>query len=228
MNRKAHEFVGGMVVPRDERHKKFCDELIKTHDPRIAGRNAGFSESWISLGHYKKLIIKYDKYLAKRMDKTEKEVARVMVLDQQKILDEYMAIAFANPLDYIETEITTDGKGNEIRKHRRKDVTQLTRAQAAAISEIKFKPDGSVTYKLPDDKTKHPYLKDLGQHLGLFHQKLIAEHRHQHLHQLSFRGADPSKLEQLEQQLLDALGPDAARMLGIQIEGVEYNDITED
>lgn len=174
----------------------------------------------ISRGGAMVLLTRYKAYLSQKMERHENAVAKELVLEQKDILNEMMAIGFANAQDYyVITDEVVNGKN--IKKRTLKPIEELTRAQAAAVSCITQHPDGSITYVIPDEKSKHPYLKDLGQHLGLFHPKLIQEHRHQHIHAaLSFRDLDPAKLEQFETQLIEALGPAGRRMLGI-IDGEE-------
>lgn len=221
LNKKS-VVVAGSELPKDERHQAFC-RLYATHnDPVRASREAGFSESWIKKCRYKDLVVRYDKHIVGLMQAKEKQIGKSLALSQEAILEEMKSIAFANAQDYVK-EVVDEATGTK--KFVRKELHELTRAQAAAISDVKFLKNGTIVYKLPDDKAKHPYLKDLGQHLGLFHQKLIAEHRHKHMHQLSFEGVDPAKLVELERAALEVLGIEGKRLLGETIEG-DYEDVT--
>ena len=154
-------------------------------------------------------------YMEEMRQKLENEVVKQVALEQKDIIEEMMAIGFANPLDYAK-EIVLEVDGKPVKHVIRKPLLELTRRQAAAISKVIFHPDGTVTYELPDEKSKHPYLKDLGQHLGLFHPKLIQEHRHAHLHaKLDMRDADSEKLAEAERMYMEALGSAGKRLLGV-------------
>lgn len=227
--KQASIVVAGVEVPKTERHKRFCEEFARSSNPDLACKAAGFAPSYSKSQYWKPLLARYDKHIQRLRSNNAKAVSKTIALDQKDILNEMMAIGFANAQDYckqVMVEVERDGK-KVLEQHTvRKDITELTRAQSAAIKNVKFLANGTVEYELPDDKNKHPYLKDLGQHLGLFHQKLIAEHRHQHTHQLSFRGVDPAQLAKLEAQALAVLGNEGKRMLGIPLDA-EYEDVTD-
>lgn len=212
--------LAGVVYPTTEVDKIFCDEWLQHRDHMKAAAVSGMARSSQDHGGPAKKLKKFLPYLSQQLQHHERAVATEMVLEQKHIIAEMMAIGFSNPKDYYKTveQVKNDGSV-VIVSHVRKELHELTRAQAAAISEITWHKDGSVTYELPDVRAKHPYLKDLGQHLGLFHPKLIQEHRHLQLHAaLDLRDIDTDKLEKFESMLIDALGPMGKQMLGI-IEG---------
>lgn len=229
--RKGQKFsssskVDGVLYPKTVQHKRFCESLIKYNfDVIQAGKDAGYSRNSALDGTLHRLRKRYQSYVMRRREKYELAVAKEMVLDQKDILSEMMSIGFANAQDYIVvTEELIDGK--TIKKRKLKPIDELSRAQAAALSCVTEHPDGSITYNIPDEKSKHPYLKDLGQHLGLFHSKLIQEHRHNHLHAaISFKDLDSTKLAEAEQLLIEAMGPAGRRALGII--DAELGDIAE-
>lgn len=211
--------------PRDEREIKFVEAWLRHHDVQRAWEEAGYSIK--NCDYHTEATRKYQTllpYIERRQSQVSKEITKKFVLDQQSILDEMIAVGFANPQDYIEeTMELVDGK--PVKVQRRKNIMSLTRAQAAAVTEIDFHPDGTVTYKLPDADAKHPFLKDLGQHLGLFHPKLIQEHRHRHMHaHIDLKDIDQGALLQAEQKLLQALGPRGNLLLGVQRDDDEEDD----
>lgn len=216
--------VAGIEIPKSEKHKKFCQEFAKTNNPELACKAAGFKASYSKAQYWKPLLIRYDKYIQRLMATKERAVAKELVLDQKDILKEMLAVAMADPLNYVEETMVTDDEGKLVRALKQKDITKLTREERASITKIRF-VNGGVEYDLVSEGAKHTYLKDLGQHLGLFHQKLIAEHRHQHTHNLNFQGVSPDKLAELEAQALAVLGNEGKRLLGIPID-VEFEDVT--
>jgi len=201
--------------PNNEREKKFADAYLRSHDAQAAWLEAGYSPHTGTREAAVKVQL-LAPYIERTQNAIAKEVSKVFVLDQQTILDEMIAVAFANPQDYID-EVVQIVDGQEVRKHVRKPIMSLTRSQAAAISEITFNPDGTVSYVLPGPKEKHPFQKDLGQHLGLFHPKLIQEHRHRHMHaHIDMKDVDQKSLLGAEQMLLQALGHRGNLLLGLQ------------
>lgn len=203
-------------MPRDERETKFCEIWLRTHDAPKAWVEAGYSEKAINRKDHLKKLAALQPYIEEKQAAISKEFTKQFVLDQQVILDEMIAVGFANPRDYIE-EVMELQDGKPVKALRRKNIMSLTRAQAAAVTEIEFHPDGTVTYKLPDAEARHPFLKELGMHLGLFHPKLIQEHRHRHMHaHIDMKDIDQTALEQAETMLLEALGTRGNLLLGLQ------------
>jgi hypothetical protein len=216
-------YVGGILTPKEPRHVAFCQAWLgEAHFDHVrAARLAGYSDSWIKKGLAKPLLEKYQRYLLRQKEIRERAVAKEIALEQRDILQEMMAIAFCNAQDYVvkvnePVKNVETGEIQMLTRERQKPMTQLTRLQAAAISEVTFNGDGTVTYKLPGVNAKHPYLKDLAQHIGMLHPKLIQEHRHEHLHRaLSFASVPDDKLAELEQAYLRAIGPEGRRQIGI-------------
>ena len=235
--RKQHSkriVLSGQEQPRTKKEVKFCEQYIKHRDPNKAALEAGYSKSTIAkTSKHLALLNRFNAYISARLETREKAIAERYALSQEMIIEEMRAIAFANPLDYIkieEREITVSKNGEkkrtEIRKFAvRKDITELTRSQAAAISNVKVMIDGSVVYDLPDQYVKYPYLKDLGKHLGLFHSKLIQEHRfRQGVKEIDLSTLPTDELVKMESMLLSVMTEEERKSLGIY-EG-DFMDIT--
>lgn len=226
MKRQLPAKVGGINIPKTEMHRAFCRAWLMHYDHNLAAVEAGFSKKSVNRGIGKELFSKYAEHLTRGKELKEKQLAKELALDQKDILKEMMAIGFANAQDYAK-EVESVVGGKTVKQWIQKPLHELTRGQAAAISKVSFH-NGGVTYEIPDEKSKHPYLRDLGQHLGLFHPALIHEHRHEHRHRaLSFRDMDVGKLAAAEKMMIEALGPEGRRMLGIQdVQDAEFEDVT--
>jgi hypothetical protein len=214
MSKRNLPFGAANRVPKDDHETRFCEAWLRHHDHRKAWVDAGYSP--ITVHQARKKLITLTPYLERIQRSVSSAVAKKFVLDQQSILDEMIAVGFANPQDYIEeyVELVDD---QPVTKQVRKNIMKLSRAQAAAVTQIDFHPDGTVSYKLPDADAKHPFLKDLGQHLGLFHPKLIQEHRHKHMHaHIDMKDVNQEALMEAEAQLLKALGHRGNLLLGLQ------------
>lgn len=226
--------IGGVVTPKTDKHQAFCAAWLKHYDHVRAAREAGYDSVRIDKGGAMELFRKFERYLLQQKAIKEKAVAKELVLEQRDILREMMSIAFANAQDYVKIvrESVTDDKGvtTLVERQLQRPLIELTRAQAAAVSKVTFNPNGTITYELPDERSKHPYLKDLGQHLGLFHPKLIQEHRHAHaLAVMDLKSLDNSKLKRAEEFFLEALGPEGRRMLGMgDVHEGEFEEIPEE
>lgn len=227
--------VAGMRTPVSDKHRAFCDRWLRHYDHVRAAKEAGYNSSFTDKGGAMELFRKYERYLLQQKALKEKAVAKELVLEQRDILREMMAIGFANAQDYVKVvdEAVVDEKSGVTRVvkcERRRPLMELTRAEAAAVSKVTFHPDGTVSYELPDERSKHPYLKDLGQHLGLFHPKLIQEHRHAHaVALLDLSSLDNAKLKKAEELFLEAMGPEGRRMIGIEdvVDG-EFEEMPEE
>jgi hypothetical protein len=208
-----------MVMPKTAMEHAFCESWLKCYNQEQARRKAGYKN--VAQGH--KLYRKFATYLAKRQTEKEKVLTQTAVRGQKEILEELMSMGFANPHDYI--EVYEEGGKKKVRQ---KPITELTRLQAAAISGIRFQKNGTATYRIPNRDEKIPALIAAGRHFGMFHDKLIQEHRHLHMRQsVDLTDVGNALLEEVEAKLLLAVGPQKARqLLGVTIEG-EYEDVTE-
>lgn len=206
--------------PHTEREFAFCEHYLRSHDQNQAAKAAGYV-SYYSNGP--RLRRQFAAYLAKRSLKVEKQIAKAIAYDQQDLLNEMASIAFANPQDYIIKVLALVGD-QQVQIDALRPIETLTRAQAAAIKKVAV-VNGVATYELPDLTDKYQYLFALGKNLGLYHDKLIQEFRHQHLHaHVDFKDLPADKLQTLERLLVDAIGPDARRLLGIQPEPREEHE----
>lgn len=226
---KKNLMIAGMRVPTRPLDVKFCERWLVHKDHKLAGLQCGMSKASVKNNTTHRKLKQFLPWLSMQMEKREEKVADKFAIKQEDIIEEMKNIAFANVQDYIlQREVKDEATGKITTISERKPVMELTRGQAAALSKVTFNPDGTVTYELPDEKSKHPYLKDLGQHLGLFHPKLIQEHRHAHMHAaIDLRDVDTAKLAEFESTLVAALGQQQGkRILGI-LDDVEYQDVTE-
>lgn len=160
----------------DAREERFVNEYLTDLDPERAAKAAGYADSvartkayvWVSNSKHN------DKpHVMEAVMRRRDELSRRYHVTQEKIVAEYAKLAFANTLDYI--EVTKDGYAVV-------DLSQLTRDQAAAISELTVDEylDGrgedarevkKVKFKLADKKGA---LDSLAKHLGMF----IERHEH--------------------------------------------------
>ncbi len=110
------------------------------------------SDIVISAGVKKRLLSDLSTTIQKAMDEREAELD-FKGLD---VIRELAKIGFANMMDYL----TIDEEGQP-----HVDLTMLTRAQAAAIQEIRYNAQGNLKFKLAD---KRAALADIGRHFALF------------------------------------------------------------
>lgn len=92
-----------------------------------------------------------------QIDKRRRELETQFDITAARVIEEMAGIAFADVADYV--RIGSDKTPELV------PLANLTRAQRAAIREIRVNSDGSCVVKLND---KHAALKDLGTHLRLF------------------------------------------------------------
>ena len=152
----------------DAREKRFVEEYLIDLDVERSALAAGYAAStartkafmWVSNGKQKPHV--YDA-IKKAMEKRSKRTE----ITAEAVLAELGKIGFANMLDYV--RIGSDGDPFI-------DLSELTREQAAAISEATVEDftDGrgedsrnvrKVKIKLSDKKSA---LETIGKHLGMF------------------------------------------------------------
>lgn len=148
----------------NEKQKQFVREYLVDLNATQAAIRAGYSEKTAGeIGHenLKKPQI------AKAISEAQVKRAIRTEITADRVLEELAKIGFSNMQDYIRT--TDDGDAFV-------DLSNLTREQAAAISEITVEDftDGrgkdardvrKVKFKLSD---KRAALVDIGKHLGMF------------------------------------------------------------
>lgn len=211
------------LLPKTDQENKFCELWLLYADATRAGKEVGWSAS-----RSRDTERRFAEYLARLQVEKEKELAKKSVVGVKEILAELLALGMANPQDYIEQYTEKTSEGVEVIKYRQRDLMTLSRHQAAAISAVKFNADGTITYRLPNRREKLPGLIAAGRHLGMFHEKLIQEHRHLHLHSKApdIRGADPALLKRMEDDMVKLVGVEQAKQVLGYIEG-EYEDVSE-
>lgn len=197
--------------------KRFCAEYLKDYNPVNAAVRTGFSKE-VARKKAHMWVVKYQEYInSLQALKNDKVVSEVM-FDQKAILQSMARAAFANPQDFVEVVRVKEGKRFRA-VERLKSINDLTLEQASIITNVREGADGRIQYELMDAMTNRELL---GKNQGLFHQKLIAEHRHAHLHAAFDLSKVTNKdLAEVEEKLIAMLGPQAAGILG-------HNQLPED
>lgn len=192
--------------PQSKLEIEFCERWLTAKDHTVVADQMGISR--VRGLRWRR---KFTGYLVKQIDRLAVEVTKKIAYDATDVLQAMAAVSFCNPLDFLVRK-----EGN---KWRWKRMEELTFQQATLVHSVEVTEDGRVNYKLPTAKMKFINQQALGKNLGLFDDKLIQEFRHKHLHtHLEFKAVSTDKMQQLEQLLLEALGPEAQRLLGIQQE----------
>ena len=147
--------------PLTAKQLRFKDEYLKDCNQTQAAIRAGYSPASAKLSGHR--CITNDTILRMILEK-QKALASECHVEAKAVIDEIKKLAFANMADY--TRIDANGKP-EI------DLTQMTRDQAAALSEItnrkSFSKDGggSEHYGIKFH-SKDAALEKLCKHLGLY------------------------------------------------------------
>lgn len=160
-------------MPIDEygltpKQRQFCDEYLIDKNATQAAIRAGYSVK--TAGEQGSRLLANHKVRAYLAKKTE-TAAQKLGITHEKVLGELAKLSFSNMQDFIRT--TSDGDAYI-------DLSELTRDQAAALTEVQVDDyvDGRgddardvkrIKIKLAD---KRAALVDLGKHLGLFVEKL--------------------------------------------------------
>lgn len=208
--------------PKTELEKKFCEIWLITYDPVQAWAGAGMpTKSSAYKTRAKQLAAQFMPYLEKRKKPIEERVQKRIAITKESLLQELAAVAMANPQDFLERyeELVETGKGKQkttvaIQKTRLKNLLTMDRIKAAAVSEVSVMPDGTVSYKLPSPRERRPFIRDLGQHIGMFHQALIAENNHAlREEELDLKDVETKVLVDLQEAIIKMLGPKMARRI---------------
>lgn len=142
------------------KQKLFCDEYLIDLNVTQAAIRAGYKAKYADSQAYKLLDIPHIKaYIDKRMKDREKRTE----ITQDRVLQEFAKIAFANTTDYVEVEDMGQYKMVNV-----KATKDMSADQVVAIASIKQGANG-IEIKL-HDKVKD--LEDIGRHLGMFKDKL--------------------------------------------------------
>lgn len=142
------------------KQKLFCDEYLIDLKATPAAIRSGYSNSYAN----KKAFLLLDKpdikaYIDERMKDREKRTE----ITQDKVLQEFAKIAFANTTDYVEVKDMGQYKMVSV-----KPTKDMTSDQVVAIASIKQGANG-IEIKLHD---KVKALEDIGRHLGMFKDKV--------------------------------------------------------
>jgi hypothetical protein len=212
--------------PENAKEKLLCERYMVHLDPSKAWIEAGYAKSRTSYAPGK--LRELQPYLARLKPKVEKKVAEEIALSAQSVLAEMTAMAFTDPMDYFEIAMLPvldpilgtpilDSEGKEVFRegYRRIDPAKLSPRARKAIGGMSIDRFGRLNYELVDPATRFGWLRTLGQHVGLFHDKIIHEaHMHTHQHNsLSFKDVPTDQLESLQKQLITAIGHEAARQV---------------
>lgn len=198
------------LEPKSVRGKRFCAEYLKDYKPIPAAIRAGFPKPTANKNAHM-WVVQYREYISSLQAIKNDKVVSEVVFDQKAILQSMACAAFANPQDFVEVVKVRIGKV-EREVERLKSITDLTAEQASIITNVREGSDGRIQYDLMDALTNRELL---GKNQGLFHQKLIAEHRHAHLHATFDLSKVKNKdLADVEEKLIAMLGPQAAGILG--------------
>ena len=136
----------------------FCAEYLIDLNATGAARRAGYSvrsSAFIGWDNLRKPAI------AARIAELQRERAARVEITADQVLDEYAKVAFS---DIREVLAVREGGCVEIFES-----GQWTDAQAAAVSEVRSKPDGTLSLKL---HSKLEALAKLAQHLGLLVERI--------------------------------------------------------
>lgn len=190
-------------VPKKPRILAFIQRYVETGEVRSSARAAGYSAGWAqgtaarTLDQYKDLVVWLQAARAQA-------VAKVVEIDQERVLKEMVAIAFANEADYIVLEDKVVN-GVTAKRARRKRLDELTREQMTAVVVIKVKGKGDIlTWKWRDRDGK---LFEIGKHLGMYNERIIMEHRHRHTHKHFDLSKVPlDRLEAIEGEFEELMG----------------------
>jgi len=146
----------------NQRQQRFILEYLIDLNATHAAIRAGYSPKtarFIAAENLTKPNIQ--KFIKEAQD----ELARKAGITAEKVIAELAKIGFANMMDFV--QITKDGDPFI-------DLSELTREQAAALSEATVEEDKlgnkRVKIKLHD---KQAALVNLGKHLGLFKEKVV-------------------------------------------------------
>ena len=199
------------MEPKSERDLKFCERWLVHRDHQRAWGEAGFSVK--SRNHSVYANIKFQRleaYLRRRLPKVEVIAEVRLGYERADILSDIAAIGRCNALDYIkEVDRVDDETGAVTRIKVLKDVSELTRAQAAGIDEVVFNSKlGIIGYTLAPALTRLKALTTLGEQTAGFATK--DETKHQHVH---FHAIDLEKVRELKAQLRAIAPPEMVRDL---------------
>lgn len=179
-----------------EKQVKFARHPYVTTNPKTAALDAGYSPAFA-----KSQAIALRKQLAPLIIENQEKAKSLAAISVARIQTELASMGFANVMDYF--NIDDNGMLHS------KQLNELTRAQAAAIQEVKvLEVEDPITgeikhvigwLKLAD---KRANLVELGRTLGMFNKIQIEDKRES---TLMLQEVPTDKLEQAEKLLIDAV-----------------------
>lgn len=193
-------------VPKNVKYMAYILKYVETGEQLKSALAVGYSPAW-GRGTGPRVLAQYKDLVVWLQAARAQEVAKTIDIDQERVLKEMVAIAFANEADFIVIEdVLVEGK--TIKRARRKEVEELTREQLAAVVVIKVRGKADrITWKWRDRDGK---LFEIGKHLGMFNEKMIHEHRHRHMHKhLDLSKVPLNRLEALEGEFEEMMGEDS-------------------
>ena len=166
----------GRGWPKTKQQDLLCQALVVDGlSPVDAGRKAGYSETTVRK-KIPTLVKQLSPYIAHLREAKAEVIQRNFDVTVDTVVEELAAMGFINPKDYIRV-VEYRGKPMVIGK----PPNALTDDQAKAVSSWdrqKIVIDGGYDfdyrYTFYD---KRQALRDMGQHLGMFNEKLILEQR---------------------------------------------------
>lgn len=193
-------------VPSNAKYMAFLLKYVETGEVMNSALAVGYSRGW-GQGTAPRVLDQHKDMVVWLQAARAQEVAKVVEIDQERVLKEMVAIAFANEADYIVLEDKVVN-GVTVKRARRKRLDELTREQMTAVVVIKVKGKGDIlTWKWRDRDGK---LMEIGKHLGMFNERIIMEHRHRHTHKHFDLSKIPlNKLEALEGEFEEMMGEDS-------------------
>lgn len=194
--------------PKGEREIAFCHAWVRHRELERAWLEAGFAPTAHLMMRRKLNTLRpYVEQLERRV--TAKVVEKIAI-EQQAILNEIAQVGFSNPQAYM----NSDGTALLALK-------DLSPELARTVTNVRL-VKGELRYTLPTLENKQRALRDMGQYMGLFHPKLIEEHRHLHAQKaMDLKGAKTEDLIKIRDMLATAMGPQAALSLGYRREETE-------
>jgi hypothetical protein len=230
----------GFNRPKAERDVLFCKKFLQHFDKDRAYREAGFTSknpTTVAAASSRKLA-KFADYLLPLQQAKAREAAKVILVDQEAILNAMARKAVFDPGDYVEkgaeplTETITENKakitrtrtwqGKPLYPERMKPFHELTREQRMTV-EVTGVVGDQVQYRLPTNREQHASQIAVGRQYGMFLEKLIIERAQagKGKSQLQLSNIPTTALQKLTLELLPYVGQEFASQLGFTVEDIE-------
>ena len=145
------------------KQERFVAEYLIDLNATQAAIRAGYSEKGAFVRGSELLR---NRKVAEAVAAGQAKIAAKLDFKAEDVLRELGKIGFANIEDYI--TVNEDG-------HPAVDLSEMTREQAAALSEVSYDAAGNPKIKLADKRTA---LVDLGRHLAMFTDKRTIDLNH--------------------------------------------------